>query len=96
MLTKELLEQELPLSEIADRRVVTPETIISHIEKLREKKQCPDVDYLKRELRRGEFDDIVEAFETVKTETLAPIYNYLAKHKKKSTYLKIRLVRLFL
>lgn len=96
MITAELLEEEMPLADIADRRIVTQETIISHVEKLMEKNICPDIDYLRRELKRGEFDAISEAFKEAGTKTLAPVYNLLAKKKKKTTYLKIRLVRLFL
>jgi hypothetical protein len=96
MITAEFLEDEIPLSEIADRRVVNQETIVSHIEKLIEEKKCPDIEYLKREIKRSEFDSILEAFEATKTKTLSPVFNYLIKKKKRTPYLKIRLVRLFL
>ncbi len=93
-----MLRQEIPLSEIAEKRGVKEETIISHIEDLmlKDKKNCPDINYLKKELKLKEFEDIVSAFEKADTTTLAPVYNILAKEKKKPTYLKIRLARLFL
>ena len=59
-------------------------------------KNCPDITYLKRELKRSELDDILEAFRKTKTTTLSPVYNLLMKQKKKPSYLKIRLARLFL
>ncbi len=97
-ITKEMLIEELPLNEIADRRAVKSETIISHIEDLiaEDPKNCPDFTYLKRELKRSELDDILEAFKKTGTTTLAPVYNLLMKQKKKPSYLKIRLARLFL
>ena len=95
-ITAEFLEEEVSLSGIAERRGVNQETIISHIEKLIEQDKCPDIDHLRRGIRKSEFDFIAEAFEKLGTKTLAPVYNYLQKNKKKTTYLKIRLVRLFI
>ena len=95
-ITLEMLENQVPLKDIAKARGVKEETIVSHIEDLQKKNKCPDVDYLKRELKRGELDDILDAFHECNTTTLAPVYNYLTKKKKKPNYLKIRLARLFL
>ncbi len=95
-ITTEMLEQEMPLSKIAKERGVKEETIISHIEDLVLEGRCPDISYLKRELKRSEFEDILKAFAECGTTTLSPVYNLLAKKKKKPTYLKIRLARLFL
>lgn len=95
-ITSEMLEREMSLKDIARARGVKEETIVSHIEDLQKEGKCPDVTYLKRELKRSELDSILEAFEECNTTTLSPIYNYLLKHKKKPNYLKIRLARLFL
>ncbi len=98
-LTAELLVQKLSLDEIAKRRAVTSETIISHVEKILERKNkdyIPDIEHLRYELKRSEMDDIHEAFKKVGTQTLSPIYNYLESQKKKPSYLKIRIARLFL
>lgn len=95
-ITREMLLEEMPLTEIADKRAVKPETIISHIEDLVADKNCPDIDYLKRELKHSEMEDILSAFKKAGTTTLSPVFNLLIKQKKKSTYLKIRLARLFL
>ncbi len=95
-ITKEMLEEQISLSDIADRRAVKPETILSHIEDLQAEANCPDVSYLKKELKYGELETITTAFEKAKTTTLAPVYNLLAKQKKRTPYLKIRLARLFL
>lgn len=95
-ITKTFLENEIPLDEIAKARGVKQETIVSHIEILKEKKDCPDIMYLKRELKRSELEDILKAFKKVDSTTLSSVFNYLQKQKKKSTYLKIRLARLFL
>lgn len=95
-ITLEMLESQISLKDIAKARGVKEETIVSHIEDLQKENKCPDVDYLKRELKRSELDDILDAFESCNTTTLSPVYNYLLKKKKKPSYLKIRLARLFL
>ncbi len=97
-ITLDMLTEEMSLRQIADRRGVKQETIVSHIEDLRAESPstCPDIDYLKREITRTEMEDIHAAFEKVGTTTLAPVYNLLIKQKKKPTYLKIRIARLFL
>ncbi len=97
-ITAGFLEQEIPLGDIAEARGVKQETIVSHIEDLlaEDRKNCPDITYLKRELKRSELDEILTAFKKCKTTTLSPVFNYLHKEKKKTTYLKIRLARLFL
>ncbi len=95
-LTVEMLEQEIPLAEIADKRAVKQETIVSHIEDLMAENKCPDIDYLKRELKRSELEDITAAFAKSGTTILTPVYNLLIKQNKRTPYLKIRLARLFL
>lgn len=95
-ITKEMLENEIPLDDIARARGVKAETIISHIEDMILEGNCPDISYLKRELKRSEMEDIISAFHKSKTTTLSPVYNYLQKQKKKPSYLKIRIARLFL
>jgi ATP-dependent DNA helicase PIF1 len=95
-ITLDMLLNEIPLQHIAEARGVKPETIVSHIEDLQAEKRCPDVTYLKRELKRNELDDILSAFKKTRTTTLSPVYNLLQKQKKKPSYFKIRLARLFL
>jgi ATP-dependent DNA helicase PIF1 len=95
-ITKEMLMHEISLADIAEARGIKPETVVSHIEELALSKDCPDVTYLKRELKRNELDDILSAFKKTGTTTLSPVYNLLAKQKKKPSYFKIRLARLFL
>lgn len=94
-ITRRMLENEVGLKDMAEARGVKEETIISHIEDLRAENNCPDIDYLKRELKRNELDDILSAFKKTGTATLSPVYNLLLKQKKKPTYQKIRLARLF-
>jgi DNA-binding CsgD family transcriptional regulator len=95
-ITAEFLEQRTPLSEIADKRAVTGETIVAHIEKLLEKNKCPDITYLRHEFKRSELDNILSAFKETKSQTLSPVWNLLIKRKTRTPYLKIRLARLFL
>lgn len=101
-ITAGFIEQEMSIADIADARSVTAETIVSHVEdmvtadKLNNTNLCPDIDYLKRELKRTELDDILSAFKQTDTKTLTPVYNLLVKQKKRTPYLKIRIARLFL
>lgn len=95
-ITREMLEQEMSLAMIADKRGIKQETVVSHIEDLIKENNCPDVDYLKRELKRSELEEIIDAFNELETDTLSSVYNLLLKRKKKPSYLKIRIARLFL
>ncbi len=97
-LTEEFLRDGVPLEEIAGKRGLKQETIVSHIETLLAEKPdtCPSIAYLRQEFKRGELDTILEAFAKAKTKILAPVFNILTKQKKSPTYLKIRLARLFL
>jgi uncharacterized protein YpbB len=95
-ITTEMLEEEMPLEKIAAARGVKTETIVAHIEDLILEGKCPDITYLKRELKRSELEEIQDAFHECGTTTLSPVYNLLLKKKKKPSYLKIRIARLFL
>lgn len=94
-ITREMLLEELSLTEIADKRNLTKETIVSHIEKLIENNNCPDIDYLKKEFKRSELDTILDTFDKLDTQTLSPVYNYLIRKGSKPNYMKLRLARLF-
>jgi ATP-dependent exoDNAse (exonuclease V) alpha subunit len=94
--TLDMILEKISLEEIAEARGVKQETIISHIEDLMQAGNEIEIDYLQKEFKRGELEDILDAFQELDTTTLSPVYNYLAKNKKKPTYLKLRLARLFL
>lgn len=95
-ITREMLEQEMSLAMIADKRGIKQETVVSHVEDLMKENNCPDVDYLKKELKRSELEEILDAFNELETDTLSSVYNLLMRRKKKPSYLKIRIARLFL
>jgi len=95
-ITAGFLREEVPVADIADARGVTAETIVSHVEDLIADGNCPDITYLKRELKRSELEDILSVFKKAGTRTLSPVYNLLIKQKKRTPYLKIRIARLFL
>lgn len=94
--TLDMILEKVSLEEIADARGVKQETIVGHLEDLIQDGNEIDIDYLQKEFKYGELDDILEAFQELDTTTLSPVYNYLSKKKKKPTYLKLRLARLFL
>lgn len=95
-ITQDMLAEGLELSEIADARGVKQDTIVAHIEELIQEGVDLDINHLKKEFAYKELDTIIDAFDTCDTTTLAPVYNYLTKLKKKPTYLKLRIARLFL
>ncbi|MCX6703627.1 MAG: AAA family ATPase [Candidatus Zambryskibacteria bacterium] len=95
-ITREMLAEGMSLGEVADVRGVKQDTIVSHIEELVEDGIDIDIDHLKKEFAYKELDTIIDAFDTCDTTTLSPVYNYLSKLKKKPTYLKLRIARLFL
>lgn len=95
-ITRDMLAEGLELSDIADARGVKQDTIVAHIEELLEEGVELDIEHLKKEFAYKELDTIHEAFDVCDTQTLSPVYNYLAKKKKKPTYLKLRIARLFL
>lgn len=94
--TRDMLDEGLMLSDIADVRGVKQDTIVAHIEELLEEGVELDLEHLKKEFSYKELDTIHEAFDVCDTYTLSPVYNYLSKKKKKPTYLKLRIARLFL
>lgn len=90
--TLELLEKGMSISEISKERELKEETIISHLEKLKEKgklkgKFIKDIKPKKRDL-----ENIKEAIEKVGDEKLKPIYEKL---KGKYSYKDIKVARLF-
>lgn len=95
-ITQDMLAEGLGLSDIADARGVKQDTIVAHIEELIEEGVDLDINHLKKEFAYKELDTIHEAFDVCDTKTLSPVYNYLSKKKKKPTYLKLRIARLFL
>lgn len=95
-ITRDMLAEGLELSDIADARGVKQDTIVAHIEELLEEGVELDIEHLKKEFAYKELDTIIDAFDECKTTTLSPVYNYLSKKKKKPTYLKLRIARLFL
>jgi len=95
-ITRDMLAEGLELSDIADARGVKQDTIVAHIEELLEEGAELDIEHLKKEFAYKELDTIHEAFDVCDTQTLSPVYNYFAKKKKKPTYLKLRIARLFL
>ncbi|OGJ52199.1 ATP-dependent DNA helicase RecQ [Candidatus Peregrinibacteria bacterium RIFOXYB2_FULL_32_7] len=88
--TKKLVNQKLSIEEIAKKRGMTNNTIVSHLEKLIQACEDIDIEYLKPKDKI--FEPIKNAFEEVKETKLTPIYEHL---NGKFTYDEIRLVRLF-
>jgi dephospho-CoA kinase len=102
-MTHELLLDKLSLPDIAARRGMTQETILTHVEALIE--QDPlifmEVEYLKDTMQKKRFDIIMEALVAAHDEygdwRLAPAKTILDKKKisPKVSYRDIQLVRLF-
>jgi hypothetical protein len=102
-ITHELLLDKLSLPDIAARRGMTQETILTHIEALVEKDPIlfMEVEYLKDTMQKKRFDIIMEALVAAHDEygdwRLAPAKTILDKKKisPKVSYRDVQLVRLF-
>ena len=93
--TKLLLKEKLSLKEIAEKRKLTVDTIIGHIEKIQEKGDEISIEYLMP--KKKEREKIEEAFETIKekegTYKLTPTHELL---KGMYDYHILRLMRVYL
>lgn len=94
IVTMELLLDNLSIEAIAQKRDLSIETIISHIEKLKGQRLI-DVDalpQLKESLPKDDFDAIFAEFQLSEDGKLKPLYE---KFEGKYTYANLQLVRLF-
>jgi dephospho-CoA kinase len=102
-ITHELLGDKLSLTEIAARRGMTQETILTHVEALIEQDPLVfmEIEYLKDTMQKKRFDLIMEALVQAHDEhgdwRLAPAKTILDKKKisPKISYRDVQLVRLF-
>ncbi len=94
--TKELLEQKLPLSKIAQNRKLAEGTILEHVEKLLDQKMITleDIEYLKPKAgsKKKILARIADAFDELETRNLKPIFDHF---EQKYDYDMIKLARLF-
>lgn len=96
--TKVLLDQKVPLSDIAKMRNLKEESIIEHIETLLEEGETIDIEYIKKgAFKPKELEEIEKAFmKSFKNHgdmRLAPVKMIL---KDKFSYKELRLARLFI
>jgi len=93
--TKMLLEKKYTLDDMSIERGVTPETILSHIEKLLEKKEIDQdaIEYLVLDIPEGDRDRIFKTFMESEEKKLSPVFSKL---QGKFSYKELRLVRMLL
>lgn len=89
--TRALIEQKLPLDEIAKRRGLAPGTIVQHIERLVEAKTKLNIEYLRP--KATVFEEIESVLTRFEDGKLAPIFEELGG---KYSFEDLRLTRLFL
>ncbi len=89
--TKKLIEQKLPLAQIAATRELTEGTIVQHIERLLQAGEPLDIAYLKPATE--DFTAICDAFRQCGTAMLGPVFGRLGE---KYPYDTLRLVRAIL
>lgn len=89
--TRRLVEKGFSLEEIVEQRGVQMRTILSHLEKLKEKEV--EADWSRFAPRQEDFKIIKQAFESSADQKLKPVYKKL---DREYSYEMIRLVRLFL
>lgn len=97
-LTRELIDQGKTLNEVASLRDLKVETILNHLEKLKEDGIAVNITHLKEGLSAAKFKAIYQAFQKVGVQEgggrlLSPVRNLLGD---KYSFEEIRLVRLFL
>jgi ATP-dependent exoDNAse (exonuclease V) alpha subunit len=86
--TQEMLKEGLSIETIAEKRELSVDTIIGHIEKLRELHEEVDLSHVLPITK--DINKILSAFEQLDTRKLTPVFEHL---KGKYTYHQIRLVR---
>ncbi len=89
--TQEMLKAKVSIEEIAERRNLSPETILGHIEKLVELKEQVDIGHVLP--AKKDLDKIKKAFKELDTHKLTPVVEHL---KGKYTYHEVRLVRAYI
>ena len=88
--TRALLEQKLPIAEIARRRNLAEQTIIGHLERLTQQGETLDLAHALPAAER--FDQINAAFDACGDEFLNPAWERLARQ---FTYDELRLARIW-
>lgn len=89
--TKEYIGKKMSLIEIAKKRGLKIGTIVTHIEKYKEKDEKVDIEYLKPNSEM--LQEIESAFIKTKSDFLSPVFKALGE---KYSYEEIRLAKLFL
>jgi len=87
--TKNLVMQKLPIKEIAIQRGLSENTILNHLEKLKEVDSPVELLYLKETIK--DFEIINNAFTSCGGFKLTPVFNFL---KEKYSFEELRIVRL--
>ena len=90
-LTRALIEQHLPLTEIAQKREMKVGTVIAHIEELRKVDSNLDIDYLRPD--SALINEVSSAYATCADRKLTTIYNAL---NAKYSFEYLRFVRLYI
>ncbi|HCC06475.1 TPA: helicase [Candidatus Nomurabacteria bacterium] len=86
--TQEMLNENLSIEEIAERRNLSVDTIIGHVEKLAELKEKINLKHVLPP--KKDKDKILKTFEELETRKLTPVFE---QFKGKYSYHQIRLVR---
>ncbi|MDP1573439.1 MAG: AAA family ATPase [Coxiellaceae bacterium] len=92
--TLAMLKENASIASIAEKRGLTANTIIAHIEKLKGLKQIDNalITHLKNDMSKSDFDLIFAEFEASKDGQLSTIYD---KFNGKYSYTCLKIIRLF-
>lgn len=95
LITGQMLKEKLPIELIAEKRGITVDTIINHMERLHGTKQFDNAHmvYLKDRLPSNDFEIILSELKKSEDGRLKPIYE---KFEGKYSYTDIKLARLFI
>ncbi len=94
-MTLELLKQNLTIPSIAEKRALSVDTIVDHLEKLQHLKQIDlaSMDCLRDILSAAYFDRIISELKKSEGGRLKPIYE---KFEGQYSYAALKVARLFL
>jgi ATP-dependent DNA helicase PIF1 len=95
MKTLEMIKENMSIESIAEKRGISVDTVVSHIEKLQILKQIDNalINDLKNKILEKDFDTILSEFNKSEDARLKSIYE---KFEGKYSYLDIKIVKLFL
>lgn len=94
--TRSMVEEKMPIAEIAKKRKIKPGTVLAHLEKLKTLGRLPDIAYLENAMEPKRLGVIKKALLKFKAGKEYPLASAKKKLGETVAYDELRLARLFL